>query len=252
MSTIRIPYPPRGHHGPTFLFSASYLPNPRHALLFSLVLFLLLAAQGSSAEPVAVQTIVVTVGPTIPTNAPEFVDGPTFTSAVLNSTNTYRGEHNASAVHWNATLERFATDYLGQVVTESGDGSDTCKFAHSGGPYGENIALGCSNATSCVEAWGNERAEYDFRHPDFSEQTGHFSQLVWKNTTDVGCGARFCNQSGGWYFVCEYWPRGNVIGQFTEEVGAEVGGGAAAGARPPSGWSVWGLGVLLLILWVSI
>jgi hypothetical protein len=155
------------------------------------------------------QTVVVTVGPTIPTAAPEFVQPALFTSAILNSTNTYRAQSNASAVAWNDTLSDYAASYL----------DSTCDFEHSGGPYGENLALGCSNATSCVEAWGNERDGYDFKG-EFTEDAGHFTQLVWKNTTDVGCGAKLCGDSG-WYLVCEYWPRGNVIGEFDEEVQRE-------------------------------
>ena len=53
-----------------------------------------------------------------------------------------------------------------------------------------------------VDAWGNERDEYDFNNPQFTEQTGHFTQLVWKNTTTVGCGRKFCNginSVSGWY-----------------------------------------------------
>lgn len=73
-------------------------------------------------------------------------------------------------------MEEFATDYL----------DSSCEFKHSGGPYGENLAIGCSNATSCVEAWGNERDVYDFSNPQFTEETGHFTQLVWNDTTDVG------------------------------------------------------------------
>ncbi|RYP44534.1 hypothetical protein DL769_011506 [Monosporascus sp. CRB-8-3] len=125
---------------------------------------------------VACQTVTITRGPTIPSEAPEFVNRDAFTSAILNSTNSYRGEHDASEVRWNKTLEEFASNYL----------DSTCEFRHSGGPYGENLAIGCSNVTSCVEAWGNERDIYDFGDPQFTEETGHFTQLVWNDTTDVG------------------------------------------------------------------
>lgn len=52
----------------------------------------------------------------------------------------------------------------------------------------------------------------------FSDSVGHFTQLVWKNTTTVGCGAADCNDAG-WLLVCEYNPAGNVVGQFASNVG---------------------------------
>lgn len=66
-----------------------------------------------------------------------------------------------------------------------------------GGAYGENLAEGYANATASIEAWGNEASQYDFSSGDFSESTGHFTQLVWKATTAVGCGRKFCNGQGG-------------------------------------------------------
>ncbi|KAI0203562.1 CAP domain-containing protein [Astrocystis sublimbata] len=160
-------------------------------------------------------TRIITVAPSIPSSVPQFVDDKTFTSAILNSTNLYRDEHNATSLVWNETLEAFATDYLHSKKV----GAD-CEFAHSGGPYGENLAIGYPNATASIEAWGNERDEYNFGKPGFTEKTGHFTQLVWKSTSDVGCGRRLCGQRG-WYLACEYWPPGNVIGAFKDEVDKE-------------------------------
>lgn len=59
--------------------------------------------------------------------------------------------------------------------------------------------------------------------PGFSEETGHFTQLVWQSTTSVGCGAVLCDNDAtggvhGWYLVCEYYPPGNVIGEFRGNV----------------------------------
>lgn len=206
---------------------------------FGLVLSLaLLAAAAPSPD-----TVTVTAAPSIPSTAPQFVDGATFTSAILNSTNFYRTEHNASWIRWNETLEDFASDYLDDM-------GDDCDFKHSGGPYGENLAIGCSDAEGCVEMWGDERADYDYKHPDFSEDTGHFTQLVWKDTTTVGCGRKLCGTSG-WYLVCEYWPRGNVIGAFGDEVNKQVNGTGswAAVVRPPPSTSLVGFALLGLGVW---
>lgn len=159
--------------------------------------------------------VTITAPVSIPSNEPEYKEGKSFTSAVLNSTNFYRQEHNATALKWNKTLEEFATDYL--------DDNDDCDFEHSGGPYGENLAIGYPNVTASIEAWGDERDEYNFDKAKFSKKTGHFTQLVWKDTTNVGCGRKLCGERG-WFLVCEYWPRGNVEGQFKEEVSKEEGG----------------------------
>jgi hypothetical protein len=92
--------------------------------------------------------------------------------------------------------------------------------------------MGFQDAGSAVEAWGNERDYYDFGKPTgFTEETGHFTQLVWQATSSVGCGRVDCGlnynhnhdkrdddddddgeDAQGWYVVCEYWPPGNVIG----------------------------------------
>lgn len=78
---------------------------------------------------------------------------------------------------------------------------------------------------------------YDFKKPTgFTEETGHFTQLVWKATEKVGCAVVDCGyksnnddedgkidgrdsnshsngppRANGWYVVCEYLPRGNLI-----------------------------------------
>ncbi|KAK8034035.1 SCP-like extracellular protein [Apiospora rasikravindrae] len=240
-----------------------FIPSHRAT---SLLLGATLLLSQSTAQDVITKTI--TSGPSEATAAAaaEFTSADLFTSAILNSTNAYRDQHNASHLVWNRTLADFANRYLGQVVSRSlsSDASDSdsnsstatldrrdnlarrdsgggkCEFKHSGGPYGENLALGCANATSCVEAWGDERRDYDFGKGDFGESTGHFTQLVWKNTTSVGCGARMCGggsgDAKGWYLVCEYWPRGNVIGQFGDQVQAQEGALGRRGCRGRWGW----------------
>ena len=191
-------------------------------------------------QTVLCQTVTITEAPSIPSNEPSFTSHSQFTSAVLNSTNSYRAEHNASAVSWNTTLQSFAASYLAKA---------DCDFAHSGGPYGENLAEGYLNVTASVEGWGNEVSEYDFGNPGFSEQTGHFTQLVWKDTTDVGCAAALCG-SRGWYLVCEYWPRGNVDGEFQEEVQQGDGGSSSSSGGGRRTGPGWGALSLLGVVWV--
>ena len=101
-----------------------------------------------------------------------------------------------------------------------------CRFGTKflqGGPYGETLAEGFGSPTLAVDGWAGEEKKYNYGKAQFSEQTGHFTQLVWQNTTKVGCGAVYCNSNKddaafGWFLVCEYDPPGNVIGQFKSNV----------------------------------
>lgn len=80
---------------------------------------------------------------------------------------------------------------------------------------------------AAIDGWGNERAKENFEAGVFSEDTGHFTQLVWKVTRTVGCARKDC-QRMGWFLVCEYWPPGNVEGQFKAQVQKQMGQESAA------------------------
>jgi hypothetical protein len=102
-----------------------------------------------------------------------------------------------------------------------------------GGGYGQNLAtwgstngqgLGAAAAVSqaTTNMWYNGEVNsflpsyYGQSSPDMSNFAawGHFSQLVWKSSTTLGCATVFCpagtmNPSFGmWYTVCNYFPPG--------------------------------------------
>lgn len=157
--------------------------------------------------PASIATTIYTTLPPPPPAPPslQYTNDLTFRTSILNSTNFFRYEHGASDLTWNISLASYAASYAAR-----------CIWAHSHGPSGENLAHGYPDVTSAVDAWGNERVLYSFaamNYTGFTESTGHFTQLVWKATRSVGCGAYDCNGTGnvsGWMVVCEYWPAGNV------------------------------------------
>jgi len=133
---------------------------------------------------------------------------------MINAHNFYRSEHNVSNVSWNDTSATYASNW-----------AKACVFKHSGGPTGENLATGYPNATASVDFWGLEGEKYNYKNPGFAEDTGHFTQVVWSNTTTVGCGRQNCNGkdgTSGWYVVCEYYPPGNVVGDGNQFFEANV------------------------------
>ena len=86
--------------------------------------------------------------------------------------------------------------------------------------YGENIylATGLTKVSGAVPAqmWYDEIRMYDFAKATFNPQTGHFTQLIWKNTKEMGVAMIVKNKKI--WVVANYAPPGNVVGQFKEQV----------------------------------
>lgn len=86
-------------------------------------------------------------------------------------------------------------------------------------PYGENLASSSLKESTCsdlIEMWYDEESSYNWQNPSFSTATGHFSQVVWRDSVRIGCARDFSNR--GVYLVCNYDPPGNVMGQFRSQV----------------------------------
>ena len=60
--------------------------------------------------------------------------------------------------------------------------------------------------------WYDEVSYYNYNRPGFGHSTGHFTQLVWKETTHVGCGIAISPENKI-YGVCNYSPPGNFVGE---------------------------------------
>ncbi|KAK9807415.1 hypothetical protein WJX73_003337 [Symbiochloris irregularis] len=126
--------------------------------------------------------------------------------------NTARAQYGASALTYSATLESYAQNLVNK-----------CVFAHSHGQYGENLYEASGNLATwqnAVSAWMGEASSYDASNPNY-EVSGHFTQVVWKGSTSVGCAAANCGEMT--IFACEYDPPGNYEGQYAQNVGSFTG-----------------------------
>ena len=147
--------------------------------------------------------------------APRGLGGlPAAAQAMLASHNRYRARHCAAPLTWSPRLAEVAQAWANTLAAKG------CAFGHSrGGSYGENLAAGTTGAMdpgTVVAMWYDEVALYAFDRPGFSMQTGHFTQVVWRGTTQLGCGVVQCKGMDVW--VCNYDPPGNWADQYKQHV----------------------------------
>lgn len=71
-----------------------------------------------------------------------------------------------------------------------------------------------------VDTWYNEISLYDYNSPGFSHETGHFTQLVWRDSSRIGIGyiQLAKNKQQTIFLVANYEPKGNVSTKFPENV----------------------------------
>ncbi|KAL1624264.1 sterol-binding protein [Neofusicoccum ribis] len=125
--------------------------------------------------------------------------------------NNYRARHmDTPPLEWDESLAQTATAH-----------SQKCVFEHSqNNDLGENLAMGTGlTAQQTVEMWYNEIDQYNqyWGKNDVPMDVMHFTQVVWKKTTKVGCGMADCSQ--GKLATCNYSPAGNMLGTFAANVG---------------------------------
>ncbi|MHB8709925.1 MAG: CAP domain-containing protein [Desulfuromonadales bacterium] len=65
-----------------------------------------------------------------------------------------------------------------------------------------------------VDEWGGESRDYNYADNSCAsgKMCGHYTQIVWQGTREVGCGFAMC-RDGAQVWVCNYSPPGNIVGQ---------------------------------------
>jgi len=125
--------------------------------------------------------------------------------------NKLRALHGAPPVQWCPRLARDAQKAADACVAKG-------HLFHSNHPNaGQNGAMGYSSFQGAIEGWYSEIKDYSFDSSGgFSMFTGHFTQVVWHDTTHVGM-ARDVTGTGSFIF-CNYGPPGNYSSQFGQNV----------------------------------
>ena len=131
--------------------------------------------------------------------------------------NEARAEVGVGPINWSDTLATFAQAWADQLVATG------CKPGHRPQQgewkqqHGENIFWGKGRAYKALDAsksWHSEKKDYSYGPLTGNDwyATGHYTQMVWRNTQQVGMGKATC-PDGTVIVVANYNPPGNVIGQ---------------------------------------
>ncbi|GIL92975.1 hypothetical protein Vretifemale_20450, partial [Volvox reticuliferus] len=131
--------------------------------------------------------------------------------AVLDAHNTLRAVHKSPALTWSSDLAASATAWAKNQSTSCRTGSSS--FAK----LGENVFLMQSMprpSSDCVQAvrpWYTGIKEYKFDPVkpftlnQYSSNAFRATQIIWKNTTTVGCGMAL-GESKYWISGTRYLP----------------------------------------------
>jgi hypothetical protein len=123
----------------------------------------------------------------------------------LDPQNEHRAQHCVPPLTWDEGLAAQATAWARR-----------CDFVHSStSGVGENLYFrrpSMNDPKQGIDAWYGEVSAHNYDATQYSSASGHFTQLIWKSTTRVGCGSAICPglSGGGIMMVCQYAPQGNM------------------------------------------
>ena len=73
-----------------------------------------------------------------------------------------------------------------------------------------------SDGSDASQMWIDEKPYYSYSTNNCtSRECRHYTQIIWKSTTHIGCGRASKKSPSGTsvYWVCRYDPAGNYVGQ---------------------------------------
>ena len=148
--------------------------------------------------------------------------------AVLEAHNRFREQHEDTEPLCYGESGDDVT-FTAQEWTEK-QAADKAMQHSSGGGFGENIATAGSTGDvmekypaymAAAGMWYDEIKDWDFeKSASKGGVTGHFTQVVWKNSKQVNCGyATYQRENWNWYIVtCQYYPPGNFNNDYANNV----------------------------------
>ncbi|XBI05545.1 hypothetical protein VPH35_133701 [Triticum aestivum] len=117
----------------------------------------------------------------------------------VNLHNRARAADGVGPVVWNNNVAKFAQDYTAERRAD-------CRL------WGSSQRMTAANA---VNSWVSEKQNYHrgSNTCDTGKVCGHYTQVVWRRSTRIGCARVICDRNWGVFIICSYDPPGNVRGR---------------------------------------
>ncbi|MEA3410026.1 MAG: CAP domain-containing protein [Pseudomonadota bacterium] len=143
--------------------------------------------------------------------------------------NSWRTQVGSPNLVWNNAVAAVAQQWADDLASRPG-----CRLEHRSsadlatleGGLGENLFIKgafpnipVATPKEVVDSWGSEIQFYDSTthtcNAPPGDSCGHYTQVVWSTTQEVGCGTATCVNGNfqNVIWVCNYRPPGNVLGQ---------------------------------------
>ncbi|XP_016329445.1 Golgi-associated plant pathogenesis-related protein 1 [Sinocyclocheilus anshuiensis] len=140
-----------------------------------------------------------------------------FKKEFLEAHNQYRKQHQAPELTYSDKLCSAAQKWADHLLSIR-------SLGHSDTQNGENVFYSSSSVKKtprgkeAVDSWYSEIKDYNFSSPGFQSSTGHFTQVVWKSSTELGVG--LATDGNTVFVVGQYKPAGNInsAGYFEKNV----------------------------------
>ena len=126
---------------------------------------------------------------------------------MLAAHNAVRAKLKLPPLVWSGKLAKAAQEWADTLLK---DGT----FRHPAtSPWGQNLLdlyRGQYEPEQVVGDWAAEAANYDYKTNRCTGMCGHYTQIVWRDTKEVGCALARGGQREVW--ACDYSPPGNYQG----------------------------------------
>ncbi len=150
-----------------------------------------------------------------PTSKEEFEEK-NFKSTMLDLHNELRKKYNSPELKVNDDLNLIAEEYAKNLTLNEKNIINIYNETY----LGENVVITekKNDAKEIFAKLSEESQNYDFEKNKFSKNKSHFTQIIWKETKEIGIGFSYNKVNKQFCTVILYYPPGNILGEFAKNV----------------------------------